>query len=156
MGSGCSQPEIQTIALNFACAVNTMILLNFSHPLTLTQQAQIEALVEQPVLRSIAVLPHFDEQNPFEPQLTALLDQIELTAEQWQSQPILVVLPSLNFIAAALLAHLHGRMGYFPHVVRTRPVAGAIPRRYEVAEILDLQALRGAARQARITDHRPL
>jgi len=60
-----------------------------------------------------------------------------------------VVLPSLNFIAAQLLAELHGRMGYFPPVVRTRPVAGAVPRRYEVAEILDLQMTREGARRNR-------
>ena len=72
-----------------------------------------------------------------------------LTPTQWQSEPILVVLPSLNFIAAALLAELHGRMGYFPPVVRTRPVADVLPRRYEVAEILDLQGIRETARKAR-------
>ena len=126
-----------------------MILLNFSHPLTREQQAQIEAITDQPVQRAINAMPHFDERQPFEPQLAALLDQIELTAQQWQTEPVLVVLPALNFIAGALLANLHGRMGYFPHVVRTRPVEGSIPRRFEVAEILDLQALRAAARAAR-------
>lgn len=126
-----------------------MILLNFSHPMTAEQQAQIEAIIGEPVLRSIAVMPHFDEQEPFAPQLATLLDQIDLTAEQWQTQPILVILPALNFIAAALLANLHGRLGYFPPVVRTRPVAQSIPRRFEVAEILDLQAQRDAARQTR-------
>ena len=126
-----------------------MILLNFSHPLTREQQAQTEAITGQPVLRTINAMPHFDEREPFEPQLAALLDQIELTAAQWQTEPVLVVLPALNFIAGALLANLHGRMGYFPHVVRTRPVEGSIPRRFEVAEILDLQSLRAAARQSR-------
>jgi len=62
---------------------------------------------------------------------------------------LLVVLPSLNFIAAALLAELHGRMGYFPPIVRTRPVADVLPRRYEVAEILDLQSIREQARKQR-------
>ncbi len=126
-----------------------MILLNFSHPLTGEQQAQIEAITGQPVQRAINAMPHFDELQPFEPQLTALLDQIELSPEQWQSEPVIVVLPALNFIAGALLANLHGRMGYFPPVVRTRPVEGSIPRRFEVAEILDLQALRAAARASR-------
>jgi hypothetical protein len=60
-----------------------------------------------------------------------------------------VVLPSLNFIAALLLAELHGRMGYFPPVVRTRPVEGSLPRRFEVAEILDLQGRRETARVTR-------
>ena len=133
-----------------------MILINFSHPLTAPQRAQIETLIgnhpevtDNPVAREIAAMPQFDEQQPFAPQVAALLAQVPLSPADWQSEPILVVLPSLNFIAAALLAELHGRMGYFPPVVRTRPVAGSLPRQFEVAEILDLQALREAARRAR-------
>jgi transposase len=126
-----------------------MILLNFSHPITQDQRAQIEALTGGPIHQMLSAMPQFDEQLPFVPQIHALLAQIELTPEQWQSEPILVVLPSLNFITAALLAELHARMGYFPAMVRTRPVAGAVPRRYEVAEILDLQAIREAARRQR-------
>jgi hypothetical protein len=126
-----------------------MILLNFSHPITDAQRRQIEALAGNGIAQVIAVMPQFDEQLPFLPQLHALLTQIELTPDQWQCEPILVVLPSLNFITAALLAELHGRMGYFPPVVRTRPMVGALPRRYEVAEILDLQAIREDARKQR-------
>lgn len=126
-----------------------MILLNFSHPITPAQQSQIEALTGQAIVRIIAVPTQFDEQLPFGPQLAALLALVALTPTQWQSEPLLVVLPSLNFIAAALLAELHGRMGYFPPVVRTRPVANALPRRYEVAELLDLQGIREVARKAR-------
>jgi hypothetical protein len=40
-------------------------------------------------------------------------------------------------------------MGYFPPVVRLRPVAGSLPPRYEVAEILNLQAIRDEARKRR-------
>lgn len=126
-----------------------MILLNFSHPITDAQRAQIEEHSATPITQVIAAMPQFDEQEHFVPQLQALLAQIDLTTEQWQSEPILVVLPSLNFIAAALLAELHARMGYFPAILRTRPVAGAVPRRYEVAEILDLQAIREDARRRR-------
>jgi len=126
-----------------------MILLNFSHPLTADQRRQIEGLTGTPITQSIAVNPQFDEQQPFGPQLAALLAPIDLTPAQWQGEPILVILPSLNFIAALLLAELHGRMGYFPSVVRTRPVADAVTRRYEVAEILDLQATRETARRKR-------
>lgn len=130
-----------------------MLLLNFSHPITDSQRSQIEALTQTAIARTFAVLPQFDEQQPFLPQVQTLLARIDLTPDEWQGEPILVVLPSLNFIAAALLAELHGRMGYFPPVVRTRPVAApaghAIPRRYEVAEILDLQAIRERARETR-------
>jgi hypothetical protein len=62
---------------------------------------------------------------------------------------LLVVPPALNFSAVALLAELHGRCGYFPACLRLRPVAGARPPRYEVAEVLDLQAVRDRARQGR-------
>ena len=126
-----------------------MLLLNFSHPVTAEQQAQIETLTGQLVGRTVAVMPQFDEQQPFEPQTEALVAQVDLTSVQWQTEPILVVLPSLNFIAALLLAEMHGRMGYFPPVVRTRPVAGSIPPRYEVAEILNLQTVRDRARRTR-------
>jgi transposase len=128
-----------------------MILLNFSHPITGPQRGQIEALIgnHQSITRELAALPQFDEQQPFGPQVQALLDEIDLLPAQWQGEPILVVLPSLNFIAAALLAELHGRMGYFPPAVRTKPVAGVVPRQFEVAEILDLQAIREAARKSR-------
>ena len=126
-----------------------MILLNFSHPLTPAQADLIAALTGQPIADLRDLPTQFDEQQPFAPQLAALMAAIDLTPAQWQGEPILVVLPSLNFIAAALLAELHGRMGYFPPVVRTRPVAGSVPRRYEVAEILDLQTLREEARRQR-------
>lgn len=126
-----------------------MILLNFSHPLTDAQRSQIETLTGQAISELRQIATQFDEQEPFAPQLAALMATLDLTPEAWQSAPILVMLPSLNFIAAALLAELHGRMGYFPPVVRTRPVAGSVPRRYEVAEILDLQTIREAARRQR-------
>lgn len=127
-----------------------MILLNFSHPITPDQRGQIEALTGQAVSRELEAMPQFDEQLPFGPQVQALLAQIDLTPQEWQGAPILIVLPSLNFIAAALLAELHGRMGYFPPVARTRPVAGSLPRQFEVAEIVDLQSLREGARTRRM------
>ena len=126
-----------------------MIVLNFSHPLTDAQYCQIEAQAGQTITSLRHVQTQFDDQQPFAPQLAALMEQIDLTPAQWQSAPLLVIPPALNFIAVALLAELHGRMGYFPPVVRMRPVADSTPRRYEVAEILNLQALREQARQQR-------
>ena len=126
-----------------------MLVLNFSHPLTDAQRAQIEALTGQAITDLRHLPTQFDEQQPFGPQLASLMATLDLTPAQWQSEPILVMLPSLNFIAAALLAELHGLMGFFPPVVRTRPVADSLPRRFEVAELLDLQALREQARRQR-------
>jgi hypothetical protein len=126
-----------------------MILLNFSHPLTSAQLAQVEALAGATVERVIAAPTQFDTQQPFAPQVEALLAQVPLTAEEWQTAPLVVVPPALNFITAVLLAELHGRMGYFPAIVRIRPVEGSLPPRFEVAEVINLQAVREAARRTR-------
>ncbi len=70
-------------------------------------------------------------------------------AERWQTDLLLVKLPSLEVIAACVLAELHGRMGYFPTIVRLRPVAGSVSREYELAELIGLQDVRDAARLMR-------
>ena len=126
-----------------------MILINFSHPITPEQAATIETLANQPLQRVIDMPVQFDNDLPFLPQLECLIATLPLTSEELQTGAILINPPSLNFITALLLATLHGRMGYFPPVVRLRPVNGALPPRYEVAEVLNLQALRDNARKAR-------
>lgn len=60
----------------------------------------------------------------------------------------MAVLPSLTEIAGVVLAELHGRMGYFPTVIRRRRVSQAPPE-YELAEVIDLQAVREQSRTAR-------
>jgi len=126
-----------------------MILLNFSHPLTQEQLKEIEAITGQAVAEVRHVPAQFDPQQSFMSQVEALAEACRLTPEEWQTRPILVVLPSLNFITAVLLAELHGRMGYFPPVARLRPVEGSIPTRYEVAEVINLQQVRDDARTRR-------
>ena len=126
-----------------------MILLNFSHPLTPDQVSQIEQLADQPVTEVRHVPAQFDHEQPFAPQVVALADACDLSPAEWQTLPLLVNPPSLNLIAVALLAELHGRCGYFPTVLRLRPVPGSTPPRFEVAELVNLQAVRDAARQKR-------
>lgn len=125
------------------------VVVNFSHPLTAGQLARLEALTGQPLDRVIDVPAHFDQGAAFAPQIVALVEAAGLTALDWQTLPLLIVPPALNYIAVILLAELHGRMGYFPACIRLRPVPDAVPPRYEVAEILPLQAFRDAARQRR-------
>lgn len=126
-----------------------MHLLNFSHPLTPAQLAEIEQLTGKSINQVIALPVQFDPEQPFLMQIEKLMAALPLSAAQMQSEAILVNLPSLNFIAALLLAELHGRMGYFPPVIRLRQVLGSLPPRYEAAEILNLQAVRDAARKTR-------
>ncbi len=91
-----------------------MILLNFSHPLTADQLARVEALTGQQLAQIVSLPVQFDSDTAFLPQLAALMAELPLSSGTLQTEPILVNLPSLNFIAGLLLAELHGRMGYFP------------------------------------------
>jgi len=132
-----------------------MIFLNLSRPLTGTQRVQLEALSSQPIEEIRDVPAHFDHAHPFPEQIRALVDAIGLTPEEWQNRPLLINPPAYNFAALTLLAELHGRMGYFPAIVRIRPAVGIdghpiTPPHCEVAEIINLQAVRDAAREKRV------
>lgn len=126
-----------------------MLIINFTHPLTADQQAQLETLTGDVIERVIDVPTQLDAGQPFAEQVTALVDAAGLTPTEWQTEPLLINPPGLAPAALALLAELHGRMGYFPAIIRIRPVPDSTLTRYEVAEILNLQALRENARQRR-------
>ncbi len=126
-----------------------MILLNFSHPLPPDQLARLESLTGQPVERVVEIPTQVDPQADLVPQVAALADACRLTPDEWQQESILVLPPALNFVAVVLLAELHGRMGYFPAHLCTRPVEGSLPPRFEVAEVINLQAVREEARKKR-------
>ena len=125
-----------------------MILLNFSHPLTSAQLSTIKQLGRE-IEQGIDIKTQLDPAQPFAEQGQALVESVGLSSQEWQTSPLLVNLPSLNVIAALVLAELHGRMGYFPAVLRLRPVASGVPPQFEIAEIMNLQAVRDAARSKR-------
>ena len=126
-----------------------MLILNFTHPLTPDQRAELESLAARTIDGVIDVPAQFDLDADFGPQAVALVDACGLSSEQWQTTPIVIMPPALSFITAAVLAELHGRMGYFAPCVRLRPASGALPPQYEVAELIDLQAQRDTARRRR-------
>lgn len=126
-----------------------MIILNFAHPLTEDQRAGIEAATGRAVDDVIDVESQVDAGQPLEPQVSGWLDALAIDAARWQTEGWLVLLPSLNYSTAVLLAALHGRMGYFPTCVRLRPVEGAVVRQFEFAELLDLSVIRDRERLRR-------
>ncbi|MBC7098299.1 hypothetical protein H5T52_04165 [Candidatus Bipolaricaulota bacterium] len=127
-----------------------MLVINFSHPLTREQVARLEELTREEVTEIKEIKVSFDHAKPFADQVKELVDRCGISPDGWQTERILIVPPSLNFIAVTLIAELHGRMGYFPPIVRLRPVEGAVPPKFEVAEIIDLQAVRDRARRERM------
>ena len=125
-----------------------MILLNFSHPLTEQQIARIVEIVgAAPEVRAIE--SQIDRERPLAVVAAELADRAGLTPVEWQTIPLLINPPALAPLAVAWLAEIHGRSGLFPAMVNIRPIAGSIPTRYEVAEILNLQAIREEARRRR-------
>jgi hypothetical protein len=126
-----------------------MLVISFAHPLTEAQLARVAELAGQPVERVLDVRTHFDPVVSFPDQARALLEQIPLSSQQWQSAPILVNPPSLSAIACVVMAELHGRMGYFPPIIRLRAVPDSTPPAFEVAEIINLHKVREQARGKR-------
>lgn len=127
-----------------------MLLLNFSHPLTEAHLARICELAGRDIERVVAVPTQFDHARPFDEQVRELLATVSLAPEQWQTAPLIINPPSLAPITAVLLAEIHGRSGFFPTILRLRPIAGTVPPQFEVAELLNLQAIRDDARTRRL------
>lgn len=124
-------------------------VVNFSHPLTEAQVAAFESLSGWHVAHTVAVPTHCELAWPFAEQATNFVDAAGLTSVQWQSYRLAIVPPALSPVACLVIAEIHGRAGYFVPVVRLRPRSGVLPPVFEVAEILDVQGQREAARARR-------
>jgi len=126
-----------------------MLILNFTHPLTDEQQAQIEALADTSI-EEVRIIPvQINQEEPLEPQITAIVDSVGLSSHDWQTRLLLINPPGYAPAAFVLLAELHGRIGHFPTLLRLRPVAGSTPTMYEVVELINLQTIREQARLRR-------
>jgi hypothetical protein len=125
-----------------------MLILNFTHPLIDEQQAQIEALANTSIEEVRDIRVQINQEEPLEPQITSIVDATGLSSEEWQTLPLLINPPGYAPAAFVLLAELHGRIGHFPSLIRLRPKPGPVTS-YEVAELLNLQSIREAARRRR-------
>jgi hypothetical protein len=125
-----------------------MLILNFTHPLTPQQRAKVKALANTDI-DEIRISVQINQDEPLEPQIIAIVDDVGLSSEEWQIRPLLINPPGYAPAAFVLLAELHGRIGHFPTLIRLRPVVGSTPTAYEVAELINLQAIREEARMRR-------
>jgi hypothetical protein len=126
-----------------------MLILNFTHPLTHEQRAQIEALANTSIEEVRTIPVQINQEEPLESQIAAIVDAVGLSSEEWQTRPLLINPPGYAPAAFVLLAELHGRIGHFPSLIRLRPVADSLPMAYEIAELINLQAIRERARRRR-------
>jgi len=125
-----------------------VLLLNYTHPLTEAQIATVAGIVgEMPVVRDLA--SQVDRARPLAEVARDLADAAGLSPDEWQNTPLILNPPALAPVTVALIAEIHGRVGYFPAILNVRPVAGSTPPRFEVAEVVNVQALRDEARARR-------
>jgi hypothetical protein len=125
-----------------------MILLNYAHPFTDEQVRQILALTGGDAeVRAVPV--HVDRERPIAVVARELVDASGLSSAEWQQLDLIVNPPGLAPLALALVAEIHGRRGDFPALLNVRPVLSGVTTRYEVAEVINLQAIRELARTRR-------
>lgn len=80
-----------------------MLLLNFSHPLTPDHLAAIETLTKNKVAQVSDLPIHFDQSQPFQPQLQKVLEAVTLSPAEWQTAAIIKNQPQA--VAQARLWH---------------------------------------------------
>ena len=125
-----------------------MIIISFGRKFPSNQQAQIEALAGTRIEEVRTIPVQINQAEPLAPQIVAIVDAVGLSSEEWQTRPLLINPPGFAPAAFVLLAELHGRIGHFPALIRLRPKSGPVTT-YEVAELLNLQAIREQARYRR-------
>src|SRR5579859_6333361 len=106
------------------------------------------ALANTPIEEIRTVRVQINQEELLDAQITSIVDATGLSSEEWQTRPLLINPPGYAPAAFVLLAELHGRIGHFPSLIRLRPKPGPVTS-YEVAELLNLQTIREAARKRR-------
>lgn len=127
------------------------LVLNFSaHPLLPDQLQAIQKLAGWPSLEVVdAWLGNVPEDKDFVGDTIRYIEKIDLLPKEWQTCRLLVVPAGYAPAWSVLLAELHGRLGYFPDMVRLRPAPPQAGEKFEVAEIVSMQQVRNQARAKR-------
>lgn len=125
-----------------------MKIFNFHYPFAAGVVEQIEDFVKESVeVQDIKC--QIDQEESFGLQAVKLLDQITWHKNDWQTEKFMICLPGLANIAAVVLTEIHGRCGYFPSIIRLKPVANSQPPQFVLAEVINLFLVRNLSRERR-------
>jgi len=132
-------------------SVTTGFVLNYSgHPVLPGQKLEIEKRMYWTSCDVINVMfGNVPEDHNFATTIIQAVEGTSLSPEEWQTTPLVVIPPGYSAIWSVVLAELHGRLGYFPDVVRLRPAPSGSAEKFEVAEILNLGEIRHLSRHKR-------
>lgn len=120
------------------------ILINFARSMNSAQIKQLEHLLGAEIDERIDVPGQLQDDQPYLPQVRAMISTVGLTPAEWQSLPLVVNIHPFAPGAAAVLAWLHGLRGHFPDVVRM--MRNEQTGHFEVVEVLKLQSVRNEIR----------
>jgi len=132
----------------FDGTASTAVIVNFAHPITAEQQRQIQDNATLYISDVIDVPVHFKDDEQFASQVRQVVDSAGLTEEEWQTLPTIVNIPGFAYIAAALVAEVHGRAGHFPTILRLKR-SPQDTTKFVFAELINLQEIRNTARMLR-------
>lgn len=121
-------------------------LVGFGHGFTLSQLEQITTLigpVGEPLLIKVPTVGARDDLAVVAESVVA---ELRRRIPSLESRRLVVDLPGLSSLAAAVLVELHGVAGHFPLVVRR---ASSGDGHFNVVEVIDLDGLRLRARARR-------
>lgn len=126
-------------------------VLNFSHPISDEQKVEVETLFgyedlggEFGKLDAVHFVEGLSRQYKYataEDLVAAVreqVDAVELSPYDWQLRKVVVNLPAHSGGAMIALAEMHGRMGYFPTVLRIERAEDG----FHFTEAIDLEKLR--------------
>jgi len=131
--------------------VERQLVLNFSgHPVLPCQKQEIDRHMHWTSSDVINVaLGNVPEDQNFADFITKAVERAGLLPEEWQATPLVVIPAGYSPIWSVVLAELHGRLGYFPDVVRLRSASKPSAEQFEVAEIMNLREVRHQSRSKR-------
>jgi len=133
-----------------------MIVLNLSsHELSEQDEKRLSELIAdgkpipQECIHNLFI--DFEDEKPFVEQFEKLLDELPISRQALQSADRLFLNPpGQAHITVLVVSYLHGLRGSFPSLIRVGPVSDGTATRYEIIEVIDLQAsVRRLGRRAR-------
>jgi len=115
-----------------------MIVINMKHGMNDAQRRNLARLLAIPVqdIDERVLVPTFDLVGELVPQVLALVDGL-ITTETLLEE-IALIAPSVAEAALIVAVYVHGKLGYWPPILRMAQTQGLPTPRWDVVEVVRL------------------